>query len=230
MSKDIPQLLRHACEGIELTFVCGPCCGGKTTLTGIATMLLAPFGTLMLDTSSVIGYEKRRKTQLGKVFALCERKVGPAALMPDLETMQAIAKHIRMARRRGFTRILVVGTPRTEQQAEWIVDSEIDYNAIHLRSTPERLKRNLERRKRSDDKWFPERMNIYNTMTVPAFDLLEVGCPSNQYITVDIGSPSDTILSIAGLCLRWDSPSIGEIVKHINSRTHPAVQKIAALT
>lgn len=228
MSKDIPELLRSACEGIQPTFICGACCCGKTTLTAIVARLLT--GTIMLDTSAVIDYEKRQRTRLGKLFLEHERDMPPGGLMPDRETLEAIAKHLEKARVKGYTRALVVGTPRTGQQAEWIVDSGIDYGAIHLKSTPERLEANLKRRKRRDDQWFRERMTIYNEMTVPAFDLLEVGCPQNQYITVPIGSPVDTIMSIAGLCLRWHDESIGRFVRILNSDNNPAIHEIAALT
>ncbi len=230
MSKDITELLRRTCEGIQPTFICGACCCGKTTLTGIAAKLLAPFYATMLDTSAVIGYEKRQRTRLGELFLEYERSMPPGGLMPDQETIEAIIKHLGKAREKGYTRALVVGTPRTEQQAEWIVDSGIDYGAIHLKSTPERLEANLKRRKRSDDRWFQERMEIYNSKTVPAFDLLEVGCPQNQYITVPIGSPIETIMSIAGLCLRWNNESLGRIVRILNSNNNPAVREIAALT
>lgn len=235
MSK-IQQTLAGACEGMHVCFVGGPCLSGKTTLTGLATQLLNHLGLAMLDMSDIVKSEIRNATRIGRVFRRHQRSADQGGLQPDNEVMLAVAGALQQCKQQGRRYVFMVGVPRTEAQANIIIESGIDYSSVHITASDERLRENLARRqragqRRSDDRHFERRMRIYREHTIPAMGWLELDAPERS-VEIELGgsmSPPKVIFTMIGVCTCWDRTFLGEVESTFRRKTHPAFQQIAAL-
>ncbi len=238
MSHLVVSQLQDAFKHRHVTFVGGPCLGGKSTRLKIASLALRGVGVIGLDTSTVIGSEIKNGTELGMVFARTREECGPAALQPDAESMLAIARAVREQCEddpKQEKRIIIVGTPRTPTQARWIIQADLRFSCVHFTASERQTRENLDRRlaeNRPDDnpKDFEERLRIYWQETVPALTMLRRH-RSNRFREFETGHHNvrKAVIVLIEAVIGRNHPQWNRVTNALHCNTTPAGELIARL-
>lgn len=223
---EIPARFKKACRGRRICCVNGPPVSGKSTRAKAATAAMKMDGLhpVFIDTSDVIRFERSSGTELGKIFDAHAADQSNGGLQPDLEVMLAMCFALeRIERGIGA---FIVGTPRTPQQARWMIQSGVDLRYVHLLASPTKIQENLSRRtgeNRSDDNHIGRRIRIYETDTVAGARAIKKHRPSHFHeLPTDETNIRKAVILLVQAMIGRDHPKWSRVMHNINDKTHDA--------
>ncbi|MBP9701484.1 MAG: nucleoside monophosphate kinase [Candidatus Pacebacteria bacterium] len=227
---EIPERLKQACRGRRICCVNGPPVSGKSTRAKAAAAAMNMDGLYptFLDTSDIIRFERDNGTELGKIFDAHAADQSKGGLQPDLMVMLALC--FAMERIQRGIGAFLVGTPRTLQQALWMIQSGVDIRYVHLLASKAQIQANVLRRldeNRSDDHHLGRRVRIYETDTVAGARAIKKHRPRHYH---ELGTDEKnirraTILLVEAMIGR-DHPKWPAIMRNIDNKQHEAGKTI----